>query len=215
MTGPTAQQLNCVNGHGLLCRSLSEISPGRIAYLGEIIEWVGDDAIAKLLDAFASGKLSAVGVPSHGGDPEPIPQLVWEPHNDGLCRVSTLDGTLKSYHGGVVALAHRDAPFAHWKEWTAVGVEVSEVLKLWPKKGGTLAGTTKAYKQERVDAELKKLFAEIESGTIAWPSREEAIDLLCSRLPGLGKDVAKRRFSATRPSWWKPGPRPKPYHQAE
>lgn len=141
------------------CRELTDIEIGQLAYLGEVIHWIGGDedaASETLLDKLAAGALAARGISDADGEPHDIPAVYFGPAYSHLRSVSRLDDRLVSHHGGVVVLNHDEAPFATWKSWKAVGVEVSAALALWKRKGPSEKTPRQHYDHDQLVAYLEE-----------------------------------------------------------
>lgn len=142
------------------CRELTDIEIGQLAYLGEVIHWIGGDedaASETLLEKIAAGALAARGISDADGEPHDIPAEYFGPAYSRLRSVSRLDDRLVSHHGGVVVLNHEEAPFATWKSWKAVGVEVSAALALWKRKGPSEKTPRKRYDHDQLVKYLEEL----------------------------------------------------------
>lgn len=141
-------------------RQLTDIEPGQLAYLGEVVQWIGgkEEAAWKiLLDKLAAGALRARGISDANGEPQNIPAEYFGDAYSRFRQVFKEDDLLESYDGGVVVLNHRHAPFATWKSWKAVGVEVSAALALWKRKGPSEKTPRKRYDHDQLVKYLEEL----------------------------------------------------------
>lgn len=69
---------------------------------------------------------------------------------------------------------------------------------------------TRHYTDDAIDAELKKLYAEVAASGVERPVRDGpggVVDLMRQRLPGVPVDQVKARYTQTRPPEWKQGKR--------
>lgn len=189
------------------CRELTDIETGQLAYLGEVIHWIGGDedaASETLLDKLAVGALRARGISDANGEPQDILADYFGPAFSHLRYISRLDDRLVSHHGGVVVLNHEDAPFATWKSWKAVGVEVSTALALWERKGPSEKPPRQHYDHHQLVAYLEekaRLFLADKGPRVTSDDWRKVVGQ--ERFPGVSTTQCDKAWGSAKlpPSW--------------